>query len=172
MRARRCRADEARSEAGFTFIEIMISVWLMGALMVTLVMAVLVMTRTGDINRQTASAEIELRHYAEAVRITTYVPCATSTTAGYGTPPGYAKGDTTAVASVVSVMYHDTTSTDPFLSTTSTNTVPASSPNSTCSQSAGVRDDGVQLITLQMKVGFISRTTTIIKRSPTVPGGS
>jgi hypothetical protein len=51
------------------------------------------------------------------------------------------------------------------------NTVPASDSKSTCFQSAGVQDDGVQLIKLQVKIGLITKTTTIIKRSPTVPGG-
>jgi prepilin-type N-terminal cleavage/methylation domain-containing protein len=69
-------AVERASEQGFTLVEILISVWIMGALMVVFMGALLVMTKSSDLSRRTTFAETELRHFVEAVQNAPYVPCA------------------------------------------------------------------------------------------------
>ena len=46
-------------EEGFTLVEILITVWIMGAVMVALMGALFTMMRTSDINRKTTEAESE-----------------------------------------------------------------------------------------------------------------
>jgi prepilin-type N-terminal cleavage/methylation domain-containing protein len=80
VRARRCRdADSRDDDAGFTLVEILITVWIMGALMVAFMGALLSMTKASDVARRITLAETEMRHFAEAVKNAPYVPCATPT---------------------------------------------------------------------------------------------
>ena len=59
-------------QEGFTLVEILISVWIMGAIMVSLIGALFTMTRTSDINRKTTEAESEMRDLEAAVRCRSY----------------------------------------------------------------------------------------------------
>jgi prepilin-type N-terminal cleavage/methylation domain-containing protein len=86
-------SPRARHDAqdGFTLVEILISVWIMGGVMVALMGALFSLSRASDLQRKTSLAETELRHYVEQTMATPYVPCAGES--GYGTYPAYAPSD-------------------------------------------------------------------------------
>jgi type II secretory pathway pseudopilin PulG len=89
--ARRSRDENARDEEGFTLVEILITVWIMGGVMVALIGALFTMSRASDMARRNTVAETELRHLAEAVRSAPYEDCINATTrihytTGYSNP--------------------------------------------------------------------------------------
>jgi prepilin-type N-terminal cleavage/methylation domain-containing protein len=178
MRARRCRDSEARAEDGFTLVEVLIAVWILGVVMVGLIGAIITMTLTSNIDRQVTAVEVELRHYADAVRTAPYKVCAQNS--DYATPSGYTPGESAANPSINSVKYRNTFTNDAYLTPANAvaptafvaNTPPGSGKDTLCRQSGQGQDDGVQLIDLQVKIGTVVRSTTILKRSPTVPGGN
>jgi type II secretory pathway pseudopilin PulG len=85
---RRSSTDDA-AERGLTLVELLITVWIMGAVMVTLIGALFTMTKASDFQRRLAAVDVELRHYAEALRSATYLPCAGQTDAASNTLPTY-----------------------------------------------------------------------------------
>jgi prepilin-type N-terminal cleavage/methylation domain-containing protein len=74
-----CSPRARNEESGFTLVEIMITVWIMGALMVAFMGALLSMTKASDTARRITLAETEMRHFSEAIKNAPYVPCATGT---------------------------------------------------------------------------------------------
>ena len=83
--ARRSRDENARDEDGFTLVEILITVWIMGGVMVALMGGLLTMTKASDMARRTTLAETELRHLAEAVRAAPYEDCIANANYGHYT---------------------------------------------------------------------------------------
>jgi prepilin-type N-terminal cleavage/methylation domain-containing protein len=88
----------ASSERGFTLIEMLIAVWIIGAILVAMVGGLFTMIRASDLSRRQALVESEVRRYAEAIRAAPYHACAASTgSAGQSYPdltgwngyPGY-----------------------------------------------------------------------------------
>jgi len=167
----------------------LITVWILGAVMVSLCGALFTMTRTADVERRNALVDVEVRHYIEALRATPYVPCAIATTYT-PTNVGYTK-DANVSASVTNVTLweqkadHDGTinptvalDTTPggFDSTPAilhTHTAGAQPPTSfatrdRCDALSGAQtDDGIQHITLQVsdnEVPPVTVTADIIKR--------
>ncbi len=68
--------DDDAIERGFTLVEMLITVWIMGALVVTMSGAIFTMIRGSDLTRQRTLVEAELRRYADAVRAAPYQDCA------------------------------------------------------------------------------------------------
>src|SRR5262249_34700757 len=91
-------------EGGFTLVEMLITVWIMGAVTVALMGSLFTMTTASDYERRNAVVETELRHYVDAINAAPYVPCAT--TAAYAPATvGYTNGANAGVtASVNSVL--------------------------------------------------------------------
>jgi hypothetical protein len=90
-------------------------------------------------------------------------------------PVGYTKGEAATAFAINAIRYRNTVTNDPYLTTLNARKLsdPINAGNDTlCHQTANDEDDGVQLIDLQVKVDTIVRSTTILKRSPAVPGGS
>src|SRR5262245_59633022 len=112
MRARRRRDVEPRDDAGFTLIEITITVWILGAVMVGLMGTLITMSRNTDYQRRTTIAETEMRRLEAIVRAAPYVQCPSA--------PNYASAwsnpwpDATVGVSATSVKYWNgaTLSTD------------------------------------------------------------
>ena len=65
----------APSERGFTLVEMLITVWILGAVMVALMGALFTMVRTSSLEQQRALGETEVRHLAELVLAEPYIPC-------------------------------------------------------------------------------------------------
>jgi prepilin-type N-terminal cleavage/methylation domain-containing protein len=65
-------SPRARNESGFTLIEIMITVWIMGALMVCFIGALFTMTKASDVARSRAEGEAELRHLEDTITAAPY----------------------------------------------------------------------------------------------------
>jgi type II secretory pathway pseudopilin PulG len=145
-----------RAEEGFTLVEILISVWIMGAVMVALVGAIFTMSRGSDLARRTTIAETELRRVEEFVRNAPYEPCI-STTTHYTDPYILATGGTagsiaaTVDGNVLIVLIQSLGFWDgaklgpdrPDLRRTPQNHLPA-----TCTT-----DNGIQVFTLTIGVG-------------------
>ena len=67
-RPRRGLSRRARSQAGVSLIEVLITVVLMGTAMVAFCSGMFVMVKASDITQRQALAETELRRLAESVR--------------------------------------------------------------------------------------------------------
>jgi type II secretory pathway pseudopilin PulG len=67
-----------RNERAYTLIEMTITVWILGAIMVTLVGSLLVMVKSSDQTNRKAMVDQELRRFADAIRALPYEPCAGS----------------------------------------------------------------------------------------------
>jgi hypothetical protein len=108
-RGRWSRCDRAAAaERGFTLVETLLTVWLLGAVVLGGAGALFTMVRTSDLNRRTTVAETELRRLVEAARAEPYVSC--STTAARSVAPytgAYTGGGDTIVVN------GDTVTTDP-----------------------------------------------------------
>jgi type II secretory pathway pseudopilin PulG len=77
-------------ERGFSLVEILIAVQIMGAVMVVFGTALFTMIGSSDYARRTTLAETELRRFADAVRAAPYQPCAGVVTADPSTSYGAA----------------------------------------------------------------------------------
>jgi prepilin-type N-terminal cleavage/methylation domain-containing protein len=166
MRARRCRDDGTRLERGFTLVEVLIATWVMGALMVGLIGALMTMTRASDVSRRITLAETELRGYVEWLRTQPYVQCAGQP--NYPTYPTYTPSDTTgAVTSTLTMNSFWYPSANPS-SFASINVHNFWLDPDWC-VSGNPNDGGAQRIQLQINVsdagGSYSVSTTIVKRS-------
>jgi prepilin-type N-terminal cleavage/methylation domain-containing protein len=62
-------------ERGYTLVEMLVTVWILGAVMTALCAALFTMSKSSDYNRRLTLAETELRAYAEALQAAPYVPC-------------------------------------------------------------------------------------------------
>ncbi len=58
----------------------LITVWILGAVIVSMCGALFTLTKASDFNRRSATVEAELRTYADALRATPYHSCAASST--------------------------------------------------------------------------------------------
>jgi prepilin-type N-terminal cleavage/methylation domain-containing protein len=155
--------DEA-GQCGYTLIEIVVTVWILGVVMVVMASGLVTVVRSSDLARRQTLAEVELRHYTEAVRAAAYYPCATA--ADYQARVVYAAPAASGVSASITAVHFWMKSSDsaplPNLFTTSNDV--AQMPS--CAAS-GV-DDGVQRLDLSVAVTGppdVTLTTTIIKRN-------
>jgi prepilin-type N-terminal cleavage/methylation domain-containing protein len=88
-RARRIR-HAAPDERGFTLIEMLIAVSIMGTCVITMVGTIFTMVVTSSYNRNRSVAEVELRKFADLVGAYDYVDCAQAAeyNAAYTAPMG------------------------------------------------------------------------------------
>jgi prepilin-type N-terminal cleavage/methylation domain-containing protein len=152
MRAPSRRARAARSEAGVTLIEVMVTIAIMG-IGFTALLACLAGTFTaGDQNRKVAVAQTVARKYADALSNATYVSCAVTTSyaSALVSPPS---GFTVAVTNVE---YWNGDSTATF----------GTSP-STCTTNG---DQGVQRLNLRVtqtdSLRGVIEDVLVLKRKP------
>ncbi len=186
MRARGDLSARAGDEAGVTLVEILVTVWIMGAVVTAMSGALFTMVKSSDINRRQSLAEAELRRFAETVRRTKYIACAGGATSG-GTQTQYS--DPTIFASSYQFTAETTfweQSSPTSLTVDPATFVSASDLNSRhshagdddetfanrdlCDPADGPtdqRDDGIQLVTLEVHDAgqpVASATTTVLKR--------
>lgn len=76
-------------ERGFSLIEILIAVWILGAVMTTMCSALLLALQSSSQESRRTALEVELRHYAEAVKAAPYAPCADPLNLGTYVPSKY-----------------------------------------------------------------------------------
>jgi prepilin-type N-terminal cleavage/methylation domain-containing protein len=153
--ARRSRDENARDEEGFTLVEILITVVLIGLIMVTFMGALFTMVRTSDVNNRTTQAEAELRSYSEALRAYPFKKCWTKAQYQIALDPA---GTTYPGAQLNSVTYWD-----------------SSRALGDFAASCDATKNSVQRIQLQVSIGTsptITETTTIDKRSNQVGAGT
>jgi Tfp pilus assembly protein PilV len=178
-------------ERGVTLVEVVITIWILGAVMVTMSSALFSVIKTSDLARRQALAEVELRHYAEAIRQAPYIPCAqlypnlSGYTAEYRkevvqtlhtyTPDPSATVDALGAASAIQYWHKS--------ANTATSVVPDAWVNSPALLDAGAcspagcgtptapcttGDDGVQKLTIQVSIAgtpAVIKSTTVIKRA-------
>src|SRR3974390_2072341 len=72
------RAGRRPAERGYSLVEILVTVWIMGGVMVALFGALFSTITASDLQNRTTLVETELRHYSEAVNAAVYHPCASS----------------------------------------------------------------------------------------------
>jgi len=132
-------ADRAASDEGFTLVELMLAVAILGISGVAVVGGMMTSIQVSDLGRRQAEGQGQVRAYAEAVAGATYASCATSYATSYTPPAGY--------TATMTVAYWDGTSA--FTSTCGT-------------------DSGLQRVTLTVAAtdGRGSETVAIAKRTP------
>jgi prepilin-type N-terminal cleavage/methylation domain-containing protein len=82
------RPGDSEQEAGFTLVELLLTVAILGVGMLVIVGGMMTSIQVSDLGRRQADGQTQLRAYAEAVAGATYVNCATSYTT-YTPPTGY-----------------------------------------------------------------------------------
>ena len=163
-----------------TLIEVMATVWIMGAVVVA-AGALFTMIRASQVEKTQTFLEIELRHFADAVRNQQYQACADANTYKHAyTPDASVRQTVTAVAfwqqpALGSGDMSDATFTDSVTLHNNTQDPASSWSNrNDCDASAGdtLVDDGVQKITVRIQdiESGASASTTVIKRATTCKG--
>ena len=183
-RGRRCRRPDER---GYSLVEILVTVWIMGGVMVALFGALFSTITASDLQNRTTLVETELRHYSEAVNAAVYHPCASSsgvTPISYAYTPqnvGYVPDATVTASwtwsSTVTLWNKSADAGSPIpahFDGDLSATAPAwqlrefFSSGASCDHTKGYApDDGMEQITLTVTDGGsppISKSTTIIKR--------
>ena len=160
---------DREDERGFTLVEMLITVAIMGVVSVGLSGALYTSIRASTVINQRTIAESELRRYAEAVRAATYVNCAststypryvagtTTTTLPGGTP--YSPGNAAVSKAVVNSVAYWTPSG-------ASNTVSSSFSNS---GSCTAPDTGLQQLNITVTIAgtpSIDLSTNVVKRRP------
>jgi prepilin-type N-terminal cleavage/methylation domain-containing protein len=132
-----------RREHGFTLVEMLLAVSILGVGVLTVVSGMMTSIRTSDLQRHSAEAQTAIRAYAEAVAGATYQDCATSYAGGFGAPSGFS------------------------LSQTVTYWVPSGSSGSFAGACPSP-DQGLQRITLTVAAtdGRATETLSLAKRKP------
>lgn len=128
-----------RDDAGFTLVELLLAVGILGISGVALVGGMMTSIQVSDLGRRQAEGQGQVRAYAEAVAGAAYANCATSYSTSYNPPAGY--------TAAMTVAYWDGTAA--FTSTCGT-------------------DTGLQRVTLTISAtdGRGSETLAIAKRTP------
>ena len=85
-----------RSEAGFTLVELLLTIAILGIAVVAVVGAMMTSIQVSDLGRRQADGQTQLRAYAEAVAGAGYTTCATSYPTSYSPPSGYTAAMTVA----------------------------------------------------------------------------
>jgi prepilin-type N-terminal cleavage/methylation domain-containing protein len=148
---RRPKLSRARDEAqhGFTLVEILITVWILGALMVAFMGGLVTMMNSSEEQRRVSTAETELRRFAESVRDYPYEACWTASQydaavkVGYTSPAGF-------TPSVSSITYWNEAADVTPMTPTEPQTFVSSHPN--CDGTLDATDDGLQQLTISMQV--------------------
>lgn len=84
------RAGGPHGQGGFTLVEMLLAVAILGVGVLTLVGGMMTSIHVSDLERRQADGQTALRAYAEAVSNDTYTDCATSyPAAGFTSPPGF-----------------------------------------------------------------------------------
>lgn len=83
-------------QAGFSLVETLIGVSILGIGVVGVVGGMATSVKTADIGASSAEANLAVRAYAEALAATTYADCAVTYPTGYGAPAGYTPSHTVA----------------------------------------------------------------------------
>lgn len=128
----------AATEAGFTLVELLLAVSILGIGVVAVVGGMMTSIQVSDLGRRQAEGQTALRAYAESVAGATYAPCAPAYSTSYAPPAGY--------SAAMTVAYWD-----------------GSSFTATCGT-----DKGLQRVTLRIAAddGRASESLAIAKRAP------
>ena len=86
---RRTRRQQTRSEAGFTLVDTIVGVAILGIGVTTVVGGMATSITVSARGRAAAEAQIAVRSYAEQIAAATYVDCATSYGTSFSAPAGY-----------------------------------------------------------------------------------
>jgi prepilin-type N-terminal cleavage/methylation domain-containing protein len=101
------------SDAGFSLVETLIAVAILGLGVVTVVGGMMTSITIGDLERRQAEGQTALRAYAEAVDGDTYTGCATSyPAAAFSAPTGWTAAITVAYWSTATSTFTSTCGTD------------------------------------------------------------
>jgi prepilin-type N-terminal cleavage/methylation domain-containing protein len=148
LRARTRRP--ARSEAGVTLIELMVTISIIGVAFTALLAALMGVFTFGEQHRKHAVGETLVRRYADSVNNATYVSCATPASYAAALAPA---PPTSYTVSITSVQYWNGDATATFGSSC----VPAN-------------DKGVQRITIRVtgatSTATVPNEVVILKRNP------
>jgi type II secretory pathway pseudopilin PulG len=152
------RRENVAGERGYTLVETLSSVWILGAVMVSLIGAVLVMTSASDMQRRASEAETELQRLVDAVRAKPYSrSCVTPKLDSYD--DAYTKPTSVSSYTLTNLRYWNGTS----WSAARVPDLSSAGSNGTC---AG--DQGIQVFDLTVTIGGapeISRTQAdVVKR--------
>jgi prepilin-type N-terminal cleavage/methylation domain-containing protein len=142
-------AARAKSQAGVTLIELMVTIAILGVAFGSILTGLSGMYRSDDQDRKLSITETWVRRYAEDIQAAAYVPCAPASTykSGLATPPA---GYTVTVA----VTYWNGNAPTPTFS--------SSCPSGT--------DKGVQRVVLTVNgtstAGSVKQSVVVMKRDP------
>lgn len=128
----------ARSQAGFTLVDTLIGVSILGVGVVAVVTGMATSIQTADIGRSSAQAHLAVLADAEALATTTYLDCASSYSTGYTAPAGYTISNSVAYWDTATSSFKATCGTDSGLQRV-TLTVTATDGRATESLAVGKR---------------------------------
>lgn len=86
----------ACNQAGFTLVETLIGVSILGIGVVAVVGGMATSIKTTDSGKSSAEANLAVRAFAEKLATTTYADCAPSYATGYAAPTGYTASSSVA----------------------------------------------------------------------------
>ena len=146
-----------RGDGGFTLIELVVAVAIMGVCFVTIVAGMMASIFTSDIHRRQATAETVIRAYAEYVTQQQYVSCAGTGAYGASTPTGR----NSAPLTLPSGFSAQTTSVAHWNGTAYSSSTTGPGPVSGCT------DTGTQLVSIKAtdSTGRDSETIDVVART-------
>lgn len=102
----------AGNQAGFTLVETLIGVSILGIGVVGVVGGMATSVKTADIGASSAEANLAVRAYAEALATLAYVDCSPPYATGYTAPTGYTASNTVAYWDIATTKFIGTCGTD------------------------------------------------------------
>ncbi len=110
---RAARSRRPGTEAGFTLVEVLVAVAILGIGVVSVVGAMMTSVTVGDLSRRQADGQTAVRAWAEALAGDPYTACASSYPAtGFAVPSGWTGSMTVSYWSAASTSFVATCGTD------------------------------------------------------------
>jgi prepilin-type N-terminal cleavage/methylation domain-containing protein len=175
------RLLRSSGETGFTLIEVLLAIALMGIIVVGMFAGMATFFRVSALHRSTAAMDAAVLQYTEQMSATPYTTCAQNPLGAYFAavtpPPGFSYTSTTVGSSVTSTtsttVAGATTTTVAGATTTTSSTIPGgnfAAPvqfDTTCANETGLQRVSVTILQTKTGPGFgRTQIVRVVKRNP------